>query len=278
MQRGKTISIHLLNGNPNGVKILELSNRIVRAFEIPRILLSEVKDREDINRAALYFLWDKTSNKVYVGESDHFYDRVKNHDQNKDFWDTAVVFVAKDDSLDKGDVRYLESLAMSTAKSAERSEIVNSASRTANNLHEFKRQAIEEFFEDTSLLLSALGYKIFEQTKPSADKEIWHCKTRKTDARGIYDKNSFVVLKGSIIDATIRPSFKAFPEAIRLRESIFEQISEKISPDTYRLKNDMFFSSLNQASGFCVGGTVNGWTAWKNRDGRTIDEVIRKTL
>lgn len=108
----RTITIFLVSGSPNGIKKLEISNRTIRAYVVPRIRLADAKQFKDLCQPALYFLLNKDTATAYVGESENFYDRVKNHDQNKAFWEVAVAFIAKDKSLEKGDVKYLESLAV----------------------------------------------------------------------------------------------------------------------------------------------------------------------
>ena len=46
--------------------------------------------------------------------------------------------------------------------------------------------------------------------------------------------------------------------------------------DKYILKVNLEFMSPSGAAGFALGGSVNGWVEWKNKEGKTLDEVIRK--
>ncbi|MDB5182801.1 MAG: hypothetical protein JWO47_585 [Candidatus Saccharibacteria bacterium] len=275
----KLISIFLPDGNPNALKIAEISNRNIRALLIPRPKLTDAIARVELNQPALYVLTDRDASEIYIGECENFLHRVKSHDQKKDFWDVALVFVAKDSSLEKGDVKYLESLAVEIAKDAERTKVTNLTVPARNNLHEFKAQTILEFFDDLKLLISALGYPVFDKIKieEKNESEFWYCDRRLTKAKAIYDENGFTVIKGSIIDATVQPSLlKYYPYAVKERE---ELISQKASLNhdkvSYTLKENITFSSANKAGGFVVGANINAWTNWKNKAGKTMDEVLR---
>ena len=40
------------------------------------------------------------------------------------------------------------------------------------------------------------------------------------------------------------------------------------------LQKDMVFKSASTAANFVTGSSTNGLTAWKDKDGRTIKEII----
>jgi hypothetical protein len=42
------------------------------------------------------------------------------------------------------------------------------------------------------------------------------------------------------------------------------------------LKADYTFPSPSAAAAMVVGGSSNGWTRWKDAEGKTLDEVYRK--
>lgn len=43
----------------------------------------------------------------------------------------------------------------------------------------------------------------------------------------------------------------------------------------YRFTEDKLFSSPSAAAGVIMGRSINGWTSWKNVEGKTMDEVMR---
>ncbi len=277
----KLISIFLPDGNPNGIKVIEVSNSIGRAVLVPRSNLRDAKGRPELNQPALYVLCDREGKEVYIGECENFFHRLKSHDVHKDFWEIAIAFVAKDNSLEKGDVKFLESLAVETAKSANRMKVVNATIPARNNLHEFKIQTIQDFFEDIKLLISTLGYPVFNKIniEDKDEDQFWYCNRRATQAKAVYDENGFTVLKGSIIDGTHQPSFiKYYPYAVTEREQMFaEKAKTTDKGKTYELTDNITFSSANKAGGFVVGANVNAWTNWKNKNGKTMDFVMRQS-
>lgn len=57
MLHPKTITTYLVDGNPDGVKMAELSNWVGKSISIPRNKLKNVKDRNECNQPSVYFLF-----------------------------------------------------------------------------------------------------------------------------------------------------------------------------------------------------------------------------
>jgi hypothetical protein len=275
MSSERLISMFLPDGNLEGIRVIELSDSAVKGFVVPRLKLNDTKDRPELKQPALYLLINSGDNQIYIGESENFYSRVKTHDQAKDFWDIAVALVSNTNTLEKGDIKYLESLAVERAKSTSASGILNKTVPTRNNVHEFKLHILEKFIEDADLIMESLGYSVFATKREK--EEIWYCKTKKTDAKAVFRGDQFVVLAGSKIDANVSEGFKkSYPAAIELRIKILTEQNIVCENDVYTLKENVPFRSANTAGGFVAGRNINAWTTWKNADGKTMDEVMRK--
>ena len=171
MTRSKTIQIFLKDSNPNGVKIAELSVSTAKVYVIPRDQLSFVNSRNELNSPSLYMLFDDERTSVYIGECENFVQRIKSHEINKDFWQWVVVVISSNSSLDKADVKFLESYAVTKAIEVGRFEVQNKTNPNQNNLHEFKQETILNFFDDVELLISTLGFNLFEPLKDDAEIE-----------------------------------------------------------------------------------------------------------
>lgn len=169
MARAKTIQIFLKDSNPNGVKIAELSVSTAKVYVIPRDQLIYANTRQDLSSPALYMLFDDERTSVYIGECENFVHRIKSHEVHKDFWQWAVVVVSSNNSLDKADVKFLESYAVMRAIEIGRFEVQNRTNPNQNNLHEFKQETILDFFDDVELLISTLGFNLFEPLKDESD-------------------------------------------------------------------------------------------------------------
>lgn len=275
----KTITIHLPSGDPAGIKIADIANRTIRGYVLPREKLVDAKGFEELSKPALYLLLSRDGEDLYIGESENFLARIATHnaDTDKDYWDLALVFIAKDSSLEKSDVGYLEAVAVVQAQKAAKCKVHNRTIPTKNNLHQFKVSSVKEFFDDLMLLSSTLGYPVFDilQENEIKDSDIWICKTKKTDARAVFDGGRFVLLAGSVIDPTFSDGWKeSFPTASEERNEILEKHA-KLEDGVFILKENVTFKSPNKAGGFAAGRNVNAWTTWKNEKGMTMDEALR---
>lgn len=254
-----------------------MSESSIKAFVIPRIKLNDVKNRPEVNQPALYFLISSDRNQLYIGESENFFHRVKNHDQSKDFWDVAIAIVSNTTNpFEKSDVKYLESLAVEKALQSAAMDVLNKTVPVRNNVHEFKIHTLEKFLEDAALVAELLGYSVFAKTKDDSVDDKWHCRTKLTDAQAEFRGDKFIVLAGSVVDKSVAPSWaKSWPKSVLEREEIFAKYGDDLG-DRVRLRENVPFKSPNHAGGFLTGRNVNAWTTFTDGDGRTMDEVIRR--
>ena len=169
--RSKTIQIHLKDSDPNGVKIAELSVSKVKVYVIPRQQVSFANTRQDLERPTVYMLFDDERTTVYIGECENFVKRIKQHHADTGFWQWALAVTATDESLDKADVKFLESKIVQKAMSANRMEMMNKTSPAQNQLHEFKEETLLEFFDHVELLIASLGFNVLEPLKEPVSKQ-----------------------------------------------------------------------------------------------------------
>ncbi|HPB54015.1 MAG TPA: GIY-YIG nuclease family protein, partial [Saprospiraceae bacterium] len=123
MKFGKTIKIFLIDGDPNGRMSCELSNWTGKAFKIPRIKIKDCVDRPEIKNPGIYFLFGKNEigkDIIYIGEAETVYSRLLQHLNQKDFWNEAIIFISKDENLNKAHIKYLENKLYEIAKQVNR--------------------------------------------------------------------------------------------------------------------------------------------------------------
>jgi len=274
----KTIKLFLLDGDPTGAKKVQLSNWSGMAFVIPRNKLEVVNKREELGRQCLYFLIGGTSvsPEVYIGEAENFQKRIPQH-QSKDFWNTCVVFLAKDENLSKAHVRFLEASFVDECKQANRAKLHNGNSPEGSKLSEEDESEMQEFKQNIKLVLSTLGYT-FHEIASISDKtfEKYFIKAKGLEAKGIYTSEGMIVLEGSQVAKEETPSIHDY-----LRNLRSEKVQEQALIDKgeyFEVQQKITFSSLSTAAGFVMGRTANGWNEWKNAAGKTIDEIERKSL
>ena len=273
---GKTVTTYLIDGDPKGTRYAFISNKICQMFVVPRSNLSYLNEQEKLQKPAFYVLIgenDITKPQAYIGETENFKERVKDHDSKKSFWQKALIFVSKDADMTKADVQYLEHKAIAEAKKANTFLLSdNKQTPKAPNLPEYQRDAMDEFFEDIKFLASFIGCNIFDVAQPKCE-QLFFTKGRGANAQGFYNSDGFTVLKGSIIAKTSVPSL-GWQEK---RSKLLKEYTE-VHGDQLILTSNKTFSSPSTAADFCIGSSNNGWLVWKNKDGNTLDEIYRKPL
>lgn len=269
----RLVQTFLLDGTLEGVRIVDCEST-VKAFVVPRLKLADVKNREELTWPSLYFLLGSDDNQAYIGESENFYDRVKNHDQKKQWWDLAIAVVSTTNTLEKGDVKYLESLAVERAHAGSVA-IENKTVPARNTIHEFKLHKLQKILDDTQLILTLLGYDLLSSPKAKAE-QVWHCNTKKTKAKAVFRGDKFVVLAGSVVDKSHAESWARDHEnEVIERDFVFDKYGVD-QGDIVEIENNIGFISPNHAGRIICGRSVNAWTTWKNEAGQTMDEVMRR--
>ncbi|UKK51820.1 GIY-YIG nuclease family protein [Prevotella sp. E13-17] len=273
---GKTVTTYLIDGDPKGTQYVFISNKICQMYVIPRSNLSILNERQELQTPAFYILLgedEATKPKAYIGETENFRERVKDHDSKKAFWQKALLFISKDAAMTKADVQYLEHRAITEAKISN-TFVLNENKQTpkAPNLPEYRKDDMEGFFEDVKFLTSFIGCNIFDIAKPK-EEHLFYTKGRGCDAKGFYQTSGFTVLKGSIIAKSSVPSL-TWKEK---REKLLKEYTVS-NGDKLKLESDKTFSSPSTAADFCIGSSNNGWLVWKDKDDQTLDAVYRKQL
>lgn len=273
---GKTVTTYLIDGDPKGTQYAFISNKICQMYVVPRSNLSYLNEQEKLQKPAFYILVgedETTKPQAYIGETENFRERVKDHENKKSFWQKALIFVSKDADITKVDVQYLEHKAITEAKKSNTFTLnENKQVPKVPNLPEYQRGTMDEFFEDIKFLASFIGCNIFEITKPK-EEHIFYTKGRGCNAKGFYSSSGFTVLKGSVIAEESTPSFHWKEK----REKLLSEYTTKKGLALI-VTSDITFSSPSTAAMFCLGRSANGWDEWKDKEYRTLDVIYRKQL
>lgn len=279
----KTIKIFLVDGEPDGLKTVELSNWVGQAIVIPRNKLKEIKSRPDCVKPAVYFLVgkekeDELLSRAYIGEAENLWNRLSTHDSVKEFWQTAVAFVSKDSNLTKAHVRYLESRCIDLASHAKRFRLENGTKSSLPTLSESDIAEMEEFLSNLGLLLTAVGFPILQKVTAKEQQNVsdplLYCKGKDALATGRMTNDGFVVYKDSTASSVIS---KAVLE--RNQKTIENLIQNgyltKKDSLTYLFLKDYVFNSPSAASDIVLGNSTSGWKKWKTESGKTLEEIYK---
>ncbi|MDO9551373.1 GIY-YIG nuclease family protein [Rhodonellum sp.] len=277
MKYGKTIKIFLIDGDPNGRMSVELSNWSGKAYKIPRVKIKDCADRSDLTSPGIYLLFgkdDEEKDQVYIGEAESILKRLNQQLTQKDFWNEAVVFISKDDNLNKAHIKYLENRLHDIAKTAKRYKVDNFVIPTQSSISESDRAEMEEFIEYVKMLVNTLGHKTFEEKREIKTKQkqaIFTIKAaRGADGQGEPTSDGFVVFKGSKSAATTVNSMN--PNYLITRQKLIDEGVLINKGEFFEFSEDYIFSSPSSAAVMIMGRNANGLTEWKQKDGTTLKD------
>lgn len=289
---GKAISMFLLDGSADGRIACELFNWTGKAYKIPRHLLRSSSERKDLYRAGVYFLFgrDETTNEIsiaYVGEAEEIYPRLQQH-QDKEFWNEALVFVSKDENLNKAHIKFLEHTIHQAAIAAGRYRLENGNTPNRPAISEAEMAVMSEFFDQLRLLTGALGYKVFEPLVASKTQAVSEHKeeqsaslfddptvrefrisgARGAEARAIVTTEGVVVLEGSFAAVDEVPTT---PDSTRrLRAKLVQEGALVLQESCYRFERDVLFATPSSAASVVLGRSANGRIELVDEAGRTL--------
>lgn len=167
MTYGKKITLFLMDGSAEGRISCELSNWNGKAYRLPRAYVRQCADRNDMDNAGVYILFGKSDNTdkeglAYIGEADGILKRLTQHLSQKDFWNDVIVFISKDNNLNKAHIKYIEHRLYEDADKVGRYKLENSNTPTRSTISEPDEAEMEEFIANIKLLIGTLGFKIFD--------------------------------------------------------------------------------------------------------------------
>jgi hypothetical protein len=279
IQRAKTIQIYLPSGDAQGLRIAEVTTRIVQTIEVPRSKLEDFVALPESSQVGIYFLFGRDEDKgdrLYIGQSGDLRGRLTAHHKQKDFWQRALVWVSRTNSLTQTHALYLEWACLQAAARAGRYALENGNEGSKPHTPAPLEADCQEIFETGATLAATLGFPMFDaysgRTEPSPER-VYHCTAAGADARGLYTEEGFVVLKGSI---GRRSHVKSLPDSsVRMRERLVASGVVVVEGERIMFPKDHLFGSPSTAGIVVLGRSSNGWDVWKLADGRTLDEVER---
>jgi len=257
---GKTIKLFLIDGEPNGRITCELSNWTGKAYKIPRIKVKECGDRPELKNPGVYLLFGKQEegqNIVYIGEGEDVFKRLGQQLNRKDFWNEVIVFISKDENLNKAHIKYLENRLYNIAHTLDRYSITNTTVPTKPSISEPDRAEMEAFINNVKILTNTLGHKVFESkrekhTEEQKKERIFYINAaRGADASGEPTADGFVIFKGSKIATTEVDSIPDYVQ--RLRKKLLDKKEVRIENGKYIMNKDYVASSPSSAAAIVMG-------------------------
>ncbi len=277
MSTSKKLEIIYYNGQPDGVRSIRRHLSTITTYVIPRPLLAEAKKISGITRPGIYYLINENDEnkiaQIYIGQTRNGVTRLDDHNRSKDFWNKAIMFLADSKTFTLDMISGLEEYAIIKAHEAKRYKVENTV-KPKYEIDEYDLPSIEEVYDEIQFVMATLGYKMNDATQAQSDIERFHTTRNGIAAYGIYSGEQFEVLEGSEIDMEKKNSQR--PQIQKQRQSALQNGNIVETNGKFILTVSMSFTSPSSAASFVLGHNANGWIEWKNKDGKTLDEIYRK--
>ena len=276
MVTSKKLEIIYHNGQPDGIRSIRRHLSTMTTYVIPRPLLAEAKKITGINRPGIYYLINENDEnkiaQIYIGQTRNGVVRLDDHNRSKDFWNKAIMFLADSKTFSLDMISGLEEYAIMKAHESNRYKVENSV-KPKYEIDEYDLPSIEEMYEEIQFIMATQGYKMDNAKMSMNEADIFQTSRKGIIARGVYGGDKFQVLEGSEINLEKPVHLEKYN---RQRKELYEKGDIVKQGDKYILKVTLEFNTPSGASDFVLGGSTNGWSEWKNKDGKTLDEVYRK--
>ncbi|MCF8274937.1 MAG: GIY-YIG nuclease family protein [Flavobacteriaceae bacterium] len=279
MTRPQTIQIFLPDGSPTSIREAEITSRLVKAILFPRNKMQEVSQRDVVHYTGVYFLFgnseDGTKPMVYIGEGEDCFKRIQSHNRIKDFWTHCIIIASKTNDYNKADSKFLEHYCMGKTKEIGRYILDNDTGSNRQSISESREHDLLDHFDTAKILLATLGYPIFEEKrKAKSSKELLYCTGKDASAVGELTDDGFLVYKDGKSNIEETRGMNKWIGILRkklLEEGILTQEN-----NVYVFQQDYIFNSPSAAAATVLARSANGWTSWKDKNGKTLDELKRK--
>ena len=276
MAISKKLEIIYHNGQPDGIRSIRRHLSTMTTYVIPRPLLAEAKKITGINRPGIYYLINENDEnkiaQIYIGQTRNGVVRLDDHNRSKDFWNKAIMFLADSKTFSLDMISGLEEYAIMKAHESNRYKVENSV-KPKYEIDEYDLPSIEEMYEEIQFIMATQGYKMDNAKMSMNEADIFQTSRKGIIARGVYGGDKFQVLEGSEINLEKPVHLEKYN---RQRKELYEKGDIVKQGDKYVLTVTLEFNTPSGASDFVLGGSTNGWAEWKNKDGKTLDEIYRK--
>lgn len=305
MAKQKTIQLFLIDGTANGPVKASIGGWLGRVYSLPvgELKRKDINSRSDLQNHSIYFLVGTENGTdaplIYVGQAaprksagplaralEHMKNDKFNSKEELDeegelialedraWFNRAIYLVTSDNSWGPTELNYLENAFYKLATDVGTYEVGNKSEPPIGNVAEEYVPVLEDFIENTRLILKALGIDAFEAPLGDIDTRGTTRRPVVSDApdtnpvfeigspnsypyygRAQRTADKFVVLKGAHLNTTI---VKSAPVNVARNREMYSTFIQN-----GRLTKDIAFSSPSAAASFLSGSSISGPQAWK---------------
>ena len=162
MAKAKTINLLLNDGSLSGVISMEDSSwNKGELYSAPRESVDDLISTDACARYGVYLLLSEDM--VYIGQASDLAKRIKQHIIGKSWWERVVILTTSDDSLNRADLDYIESVLIAKASSVGRLDCDNKNMGNKQKLSRFREVEMQQYLEEALFLLELIGISVFKE-------------------------------------------------------------------------------------------------------------------
>lgn len=286
------ISVNVFSNSTGAITEYAVRDWSINVYSVERFILESKLTEEQqkkLSQSGVYLLVN--DNCVYVGQAENIFKRWNQHinDEKKDWFDCAYA-ITDCRGFSATDLNALEYLLHSKAKEAGRFSVMNEKS-TDNQMKDY--QTDDNFyntvFEHLNTLLNSIyrGHRVFDKINTEVLSEM------NIDENGssINDElqNKIFTMKQDVCFGQLKKVKEGWLllKGAQSRETDFEnsvktEASKKIiryciayldgkMDSNLKTTEDILFTSPSSPAAALLQRPSNGWTVWKDDDGRPLD-------
>ena len=288
---GKHIELFLVEGVPGGITTAEIAGWTGHVLSGPRADLADILKRDEAQRNGAYLLLGDDDDAVggvncYIGRTENFRNRFRDHQAKKEFWDRVVLITAKDDGFNEGHWGYLEARLVDLAKQAARVTLRNDNTPQGRKLSEAQASDMESSLSHLQIILPVLGVSVIRtrtapqvEPTPSTDSPVFTL-TRPhlgVQARAQLFGDEFTILAGSLVVGSwsgtgkAQSTQRAYASYRAQHQKLVADGSIVVEGKVGRLTRDVPFTSPSTAGAVALGRSCNGRIEWVWEGGNYAD-------
>ncbi len=289
---GKHIELFLVEGVPGGITTAEIAGWTGHVLAGPRSDLGDVLKRPEAKRNGAYFLLGDDEEAVggvrcYIGRTENFIARFRDHSAKKEFWDRVVLITSKDDSFTEGHWGYLEWRLVELAKQAARVTLANGNDPQGRKLSEAQASDMEAFLAQLQIVLPVLGVNAIRVRSASASSPdatdaspVFSLVNQKysVEARAQQIGGEFTMLEGSQVVAVwagtgkAKSTKRAYATYRAKHQQLVADGSIAVEGGSGIVTRDIPFGSPSTAAAVALGRSSNGRLEWRGPDGQSYGD------
>lgn len=161
-------TINCLDDTPAGIKIIENQTQSIKGVFFKREQLQKFQLMQEAHQTGVYLLYNMQSEydkpKIYIGQTDDIWDRLNRHNHERDFWNTAIAFVEKDNGMrmNSAHTKAIESLLIAKAKECGTAELDNETGSNMPRLQDSDKYITKEWAQQMVTIIRLLNLPFFD--------------------------------------------------------------------------------------------------------------------